>query len=574
MAQYGSIIRVFVCSPSDMTGERQLAPKVIDDWNRQHSLRHEAVLQCVKWETHASPSLDEPAQERINRTLVDSSDILIGFFWSTLGGRGAVKEVDRFKKAGKPVLLYFSNRPIPRERAGKGVDQVNAFKKRMQPCGLYREYKSVRRLASQLEQDLNDCIVELLAREKQSAAAANYPRKPRSEIRLCLYSKSESQFVQNVADVHKLSAEIGVSLSNFRKPDLYKVFQELRKTGQPDTTVIDLDEFWVKDLAKMGRLLDLSNFDLNATFHRSLMLAGSWGGKQWAVPRFLDFSLYLCLQRDLTTLRNWLYELRETQRIKSVRDHVQNLMKRAKTNSLLAYDFHTPDTCVCVTLEFIEGFGDGYRSLSKPMAAASEANVFAMQILKAMVGEGNGAPTHSFPEPINFDEQFNSTPFVHNWHSRMSDTPANAADRTALFDAPMPGTLGGWYVGVLAPNSLFPDLPRRLHQLGDLLFRRDTQEERLRRKAGLPTLDDFYTQKNINSFPDPVTKWPLSRIPVYVDRLVRRSHLTNFLSLRERLIELHNEVIQNRSSMTADIAQRLLSTLHRRAKKIVNSQNT
>src|ERR1700720_879562 len=109
--------RVLIASPSDLTEERQAATDAIHEWNAQHAVAESIVLLPVKWETHATPETGRP-QGAINRHLVRDCDILVGMFWTKIGGdtgvaeSGTVEEIDLFVAAGKPCLLYFSNRPI------------------------------------------------------------------------------------------------------------------------------------------------------------------------------------------------------------------------------------------------------------------------------------------------------------------------------------------------------------------------------------------------------------------------------------------------------------------------------
>lgn len=110
--------RVLIASPSDLSEEREVATSAINDWNAQHSSAENIVLLPVKWETHARPQTGIRPQESINTQLVQSSDILIGLFWTKLGTStgvaesGTVEEINQFVEANKPALLYFSSRPV------------------------------------------------------------------------------------------------------------------------------------------------------------------------------------------------------------------------------------------------------------------------------------------------------------------------------------------------------------------------------------------------------------------------------------------------------------------------------
>jgi hypothetical protein len=109
---------VLIASPSDLSEEREAATQAVNGWNAQHAAAEAVVLLPVKWETHATPQSGVRPQEAINIQIVRDSDILVGMFWTKLGTStgvaesGTVEEIDQFVAAGKPALLYFSNRPI------------------------------------------------------------------------------------------------------------------------------------------------------------------------------------------------------------------------------------------------------------------------------------------------------------------------------------------------------------------------------------------------------------------------------------------------------------------------------
>jgi hypothetical protein len=118
MAFTGKILRVLIASPSDMPEERSVATQAVHDWNAQHASTESVVLLPIRWETHAWPLSGARPQEIINRQLVRDSDLLIGMFWTKIGTKtgasdsGTVEEIEQFAAAGKPVMLYFSRRPV------------------------------------------------------------------------------------------------------------------------------------------------------------------------------------------------------------------------------------------------------------------------------------------------------------------------------------------------------------------------------------------------------------------------------------------------------------------------------
>src|SRR5947209_17298538 len=79
------VFRVLIASPSDVTDERDIAVKTIQEWNDLHSPGRQVVLLPLRWETHSAPEYGRRPQEVINRQIVDHSDLLIGIFWTRIG---------------------------------------------------------------------------------------------------------------------------------------------------------------------------------------------------------------------------------------------------------------------------------------------------------------------------------------------------------------------------------------------------------------------------------------------------------------------------------------------------------
>ncbi len=54
---YESIVyRILIASPSDVDEEREVAARVIQDWNDLNSFNKKIVLLPVRWETHSFPT--------------------------------------------------------------------------------------------------------------------------------------------------------------------------------------------------------------------------------------------------------------------------------------------------------------------------------------------------------------------------------------------------------------------------------------------------------------------------------------------------------------------------------------
>jgi hypothetical protein len=110
--------RVLIASPSDLTDERRAAVEAVHEWNAEHAADSNVVLHPEMWETHALPVAGVRPQEAINEQLVKDADILVAMFWNRLGTDtgvalpGTVEEIEQFVEAGKPAMLYFSDRLV------------------------------------------------------------------------------------------------------------------------------------------------------------------------------------------------------------------------------------------------------------------------------------------------------------------------------------------------------------------------------------------------------------------------------------------------------------------------------
>jgi hypothetical protein len=126
-------VQVLVASPGDVAEERAALRQAMWEWNDEHAAALGVVLLPVGWETHSRPELGDHPQHLIDRQIAEGADVLIGVFWTRLGtptpeaDSGTVHEIESFADAGKPVLLYFSDRPaVP---TSVDLDQLGAVQK-------------------------------------------------------------------------------------------------------------------------------------------------------------------------------------------------------------------------------------------------------------------------------------------------------------------------------------------------------------------------------------------------------------------------------------------------------------
>lgn len=182
MPQSGLIFRVLIASPGDCTQERRIIPEVLAAWNAVNSASTAAVVEPVMWETHSRPAMGARPQAIINEQLVSRCDALIGAFWTRLGtptgevASGTAEEIEHFRAAKKPVLLYFSSAPVvPDSLDGEQYRSLLAYKKGLGKDGLYSQYESPADFREQLQRHFAATMIELLQAHAVPASAAAVP---------------------------------------------------------------------------------------------------------------------------------------------------------------------------------------------------------------------------------------------------------------------------------------------------------------------------------------------------------------------------------------------------------------
>ena len=138
-----------IASPGDVASERAIIRDVVYEWNAVHSGTRKIVLLPVGWETHSSPEMGAPAQQIINRQVLNKCDLLVGVFWTRLGTptekhlSGTVEEIEEHIASGKPAMLYFSSQPVAMDTVDLDqIQKLKAFKQSCQSRGLYEGYDS------------------------------------------------------------------------------------------------------------------------------------------------------------------------------------------------------------------------------------------------------------------------------------------------------------------------------------------------------------------------------------------------------------------------------------------------
>lgn len=169
--------RVLIASPSDVDDERDIAVKVIQEWNDLSSYSRKVVLLPLRWETHTAPEYGTRPQEVINRAIVDNCDLLVGIFWTRIGtptgeaDSGTLEEIERVASTSKPVMLYFSKVGMDPDKVDIAqLTRLKSFKEKTYPNALVEFYKSHIEFRDKFSRQL-----ELKVRDLQKADDSGQP---------------------------------------------------------------------------------------------------------------------------------------------------------------------------------------------------------------------------------------------------------------------------------------------------------------------------------------------------------------------------------------------------------------
>ncbi len=174
MPRTAVVINVLIASPSDVSEERDIVSSVVHAWNAAHFPTTGIMLNAIRWETHSFPASGDRPQAIVNRQIVDEGDFLIGIFGNRLGTptgeaqSGTIEEIERFRKAGKHVALYFSTADVPRNVDRDQLKALEDYQRERQKDTLYSTFSTVEELSGRVSQHLPRIVPEVYSRLQSS----------------------------------------------------------------------------------------------------------------------------------------------------------------------------------------------------------------------------------------------------------------------------------------------------------------------------------------------------------------------------------------------------------------------
>lgn len=165
------LFRVLLAAPSDVMEEHQLVAGAINDWNVQHGDSAKARVELMNWRTHAHPEAGKRPQALINRQFADRADVVLAIFWRRFGrptgkaASGTVEEIERARRRGKKVMVYFSQRAVNEKEPPDLHEQarMERFRRRFGRIALYGTYRNVQEFETVVRKDLALVMREVVA---------------------------------------------------------------------------------------------------------------------------------------------------------------------------------------------------------------------------------------------------------------------------------------------------------------------------------------------------------------------------------------------------------------------------
>lgn len=148
------VLKVLISAPGDTADEVEAVIDGLHGLNSSRAERDGVIILPRHWKSDAIPLLNNKGgQGVINTQLVDSADIVVALFDSRLGQAtpnavsGTAEEIERASTAGKPVHVYFSDEPIPRDADFDQLARLREFRKELEGKGLLGFYANPNDLA-------------------------------------------------------------------------------------------------------------------------------------------------------------------------------------------------------------------------------------------------------------------------------------------------------------------------------------------------------------------------------------------------------------------------------------------
>jgi hypothetical protein len=140
-------------------------------------------LEPVRWETHTFPASGERPQGIVDKQIVDNCDFVIGIFGVRIGTptgeaqSGTIEEIERLRKQGKHVSIYFSNAPVPRDADRKQFEALQQYQEARSKDSLYGVFATSEDLRQQVSRHLPQLVANVHEKLRSSGGLETVERE-------------------------------------------------------------------------------------------------------------------------------------------------------------------------------------------------------------------------------------------------------------------------------------------------------------------------------------------------------------------------------------------------------------
>lgn len=152
---------LLISCPSDVAEYVDLLEQEVLRFNSFYGRSNNIIVRTRHWSRDAYATLAAPPQESLNQQIVDSSDMVLGVFWTRFGtktenyGSGTEEEIERMLAMKKQVFLYFLDKPIhPSKIEPEQYKKIQAFMETCKRKGIFFRVSDENALRDKFRADL------------------------------------------------------------------------------------------------------------------------------------------------------------------------------------------------------------------------------------------------------------------------------------------------------------------------------------------------------------------------------------------------------------------------------------
>lgn len=188
MAKSVTSYSLLISCPSDVVNFLDNIKDAIDSFNHGFGRNNNIIVNYLHWSKDVYSNISKngsPQGEVSNQIFGDEDDeyevdMLVGIFWTRFGtptqkyGSGTEEEINIMLDSGKPVILYFLDKPIPpSEIDTEQIKRIQEFKKLHDKDGIYRVLKDEAELGLRLRDDLELRFAAQLKKQNKAYASVS-----------------------------------------------------------------------------------------------------------------------------------------------------------------------------------------------------------------------------------------------------------------------------------------------------------------------------------------------------------------------------------------------------------------